>query len=360
MPAVTASIALSDVYSTTAVHIRPDVALEIVEGIPLIAHMYRQKAVRYVGSPEVRCPVVINENDPNVSDLAKYGTFTTAPTDGPDTARYDRDSYNGTVRSSFVIAKEDIADNKGAEQIVSLTSAKMAQAKQSLMNKLSTNLYTAKAGDAMRGLPNFIEATAEASQTGTVGGISKAAHAHWRNRYREITAFANDGIRRWTQCFLDCSDQGSHPDIMLTDPDVFILYDELMLPRQGDNFDTMLYDLGFANLLFRGCPVVPDPALAGTGYTYFLTTTGKRGPEELGLKPEHFAEPGKNPVIKGQLKAVEGLALYVRPDHDFVLEGPYDLSFQQRVLSWNFIWSGMLGTGSLKRQGLTAFTGAVQ
>ena len=107
MPAVTASVTFTDVLSVTADHIRPNISLEIVQAVPFLAHLYRQKAVRYVGSPIIRIPVVVNENDPNVSHLAKFDTFTTAPTDGPDTARYDRDAYNGTVRSSFIIAKED-------------------------------------------------------------------------------------------------------------------------------------------------------------------------------------------------------------------------------------------------------------
>ena len=191
MPAVTASIALSDVYSTTAAHIRPEVSLEIVQSIPLISHMYRNGVVRYSGGNDIRQPVVINENDPNVGNLAKYETFTTAPTDGPDTARYDRDSYTGTVRSSFMIALEDMADNSKAEQIVSLTSAKMAQAKQSMLNKLSTDMYTAQAGSAMRGLPDFLDFTSEAVQATssvlTPGGISKQTYARWRNRFRQIS-----------------------------------------------------------------------------------------------------------------------------------------------------------------------------
>ena len=263
------------------------------------------------------------------------------------------------IRSSFVLSKTQMARNKDkATQVVSLVQGKMAMAGDTLGARLSTEIFTAKAGLAMKGLPDFLGAAAFGSQTGTVGGINKAAYpARWQNQFQQISTWANDGETQLAKAVLSASMSGSSPDIIVSGQDAYLLYENGLLPNQKD-FDTRLADLGYTMVSFRGIPWVIDSALNGADEIYVLTTTGRRVNDKFSLKPEFFKMPGKNPIAMN-VQAVVGLHLVILPDHDFTLEGPYDLGFQQRVLSWNMIFGGFLATGSLQRQGLLNFAGGV-
>jgi len=353
---VTATYSLDRVFSTTAEVIRPEIAREIARSNALTTHLFRQGAVRYQGGSDYRIPVNLVDN-PNVSDLGPFTTFTTAPSDGPDSARYVHDDDGSVIRSSFVLSKTEMAKNKDkATQVVSLVQGKMAQAGDTLGARLSTELFTAKAGLAMKGLPDFLGAAAFGSQTGSPGGINKAVYtARWQNQYQQITTWANDGETKLAQAVLSASMSGSSPDIIVSGQEAYLLYENGLLPNQKD-FDTRLADLGYTMVSFRGIPWVIDSALNGTDEIYVLTTTGKRVNAAFSLKPEFFKMPGKNPIAMN-VQSVVGMHLVILPDHDFILEGPFDVSFQQRVLSWNMIFGGMLATGSLQRQALLNFAG---
>lgn len=359
---------LDRVFSTTMESIRPELAFELSQAKPTIAHLFNGGAVKYGGTgSDYKIPVAIQPTK-NIKSHKPFQPYAATPEDSPDTARWDYDTHQGITRGFIKLSKDEMAKNSQNEyQVLNLVNAKKAIVLEGLAQDLTSQLFGSKTGASagdndMFGLQDFVPDTAEASQTGSVAGIPRQTYAKWRSRRGQIDSFNNNGEETWAQVMLDCSKLGrSRPDLMPTDEDVYLLYDRYLQPSLKDQ-DMGLADLGFDNLLYRGVPVVIEAELNGTGFTYFLTTTGKRRPREasFSMKPEHFKLPGRNPKIAENLQAVVGLHLVVMPDHDFKLEGPYDLGWQEAALQWNFAFAGFPATGSLQRLGLTSFTGAVQ
>jgi len=372
MPASTiANLALDRVYSTT-MHVQRDtVAMEIVQANPLLWHFYRQGAVQYQGGTECRLPVVLQESQ-NVGAIGTYATFSTTPEDGPDTARYPTWYKN---RSSVVIDNTELAQNRGPQQIVNLLQAKLAIAKISMINDLNRQLYadggaqtiTPAANtlelNGIRSMVEFSPATAggqgAGGQTG-VGGITKRNATYgpnWWNQYGAMTAFGTDGLDTWEQVYMDCSTKGTHPDIIICDPQVYRFFKRLVAPNQEER-DKALWDQGFQNLLFEGTPVVPDEELTG-GEAFFLTTTGKRAVNDFNLKPEYFSVPGKNPLVKGAATGI-GMQLAILSSDDFRMTDFMTPPNSDVIIAHTY-FTGMLTTSSMARQGCTNFgAGAVQ
>ena len=347
MAANTASITFDRLYSTTAAIHRKTLAMEIVQSNALLWHMYRQGAVTYSGGTEVRQPVVLKESS-NVGAIGLYSSFATAPEDGPDTARFPTWYKN---RASCVFDETELGQNSGPEQILDLLKVKLAIAKTSMVNDINRQLYADNTASPLEinGLQSdFIEFRSEATQVGTVGGISKAAYSNWRNRYGTITTFSTDGLRVWEQVYMDCSSGGTHPDIIMVDPQVYRFFKELVAPNQ-ERKDIELWNAGFENLMFNSTPVVPEPQLAGTGQCYFLTTTGRRAVTDFNLKPEYFSTPGKNPAVKSAGTGT-GLQLAILRKDDFRMTD-FRYPPDSDTLLAHMFFTCMLVTSSEKRQG---------
>tara|TARA_Y100001963_G_scaffold156382_1_gene249833 strand:+ start:11682 stop:12758 length:1077 start_codon:yes stop_codon:yes gene_type:complete len=347
MASTTATITFDRLYSTTAAIHRKSLAMEIVQSNALLWHMYRQGAVTYSGGTEVRQPVVL-EQSANIGAIGLYSTFSTTPEDGPTIARYPKWYKN---RASVVFDETELGQNSGPEQILDLLKTKLAISKQSMVNDLNRQLYADNAATPLElnGLQSgFIEFRTPATQVGVVGSINKATNPNWRNQYGTITTFSTDGLRVWEQVYMDCSDSGTHPDIMMTDPQVYRFFKELVAPNQ-ERKDSALWNQGFDNLLFNNTAVVPEPQLAGTGQTYFLTTTGRRMVSDFNLKPEYFKAPGKNPAVKGSATGV-GLQLAILRKDDFRMTD-FRYPPDSDTLLAHLFFTGMLVTSSEKRQG---------
>jgi hypothetical protein len=358
----TATITWNRVYSTTAAAERSTVAMEIVQSNPLLWHMYRQGAVIYEGGTECRVPVVLTESQ-NIGAISTYETFSTTAEDGPTKARYP-DWYKN--RASMVIDNTELAQNRGKYQIVNLLQAKQAISKISMINDLARQLYAdGGTGTAtpkeINGLESMLFFGNAAAQVRTVGGIPKSGaaggFANWVNQYGAITAFGTDGLDVWEEVYMDCSKRGTHPDLMLTDPTVYRFFKRLVAPNQEER-DVALWNQGFENLLFNGTPVVPDEELAGTGKTFFLTTSGKRGVSDFNLKPEYFEVPGKNPLVQGKGMGI-GIQLAILSSDDFRQTEFLTPPNSDVILSHTYFTS-MLVASSLSRQGCTKFSGAIQ
>jgi hypothetical protein len=350
MPAISPTISFDRVYSTTLQAVRDTVAMEIVQSNPLLWHFYRQGAVMYEGGTECRVPVVLTESS-NVGAISTYETFSTTPEDGPDTARYPDWFKN---RASVVVDNTELSQNRGPYQIVNLLNAKMAIAKQSLMNELSRQLFTANtaAPKEINGLAGFISST---GAVGTVGGITQASYSNWQNQAETITAFGTDGLDAWEKVYMDASKKGTHPDIILVDPRVYRFFKRLVAPNQAER-DKALWDQGFQNLLFEGTPVVPCDQLTA-GESYFLTTTGKRQVNDFNLKPEHFSMIGKNPLAQGKGTGV-GLQLAILKNDDFRMTDFMTPPNSDVIMAHQY-FTCMLVASSIARQGITTFAGGV-
>jgi hypothetical protein len=333
-------------------------AMEIVQANVLFWHMYRQGAVHYAGGTEVRCPVVLEESA-NVGALSLYESFGTSPEDGPDLARFPTWYKN---HCSVVFDETELGQNSGPEQVLDLLKVKLAISKQSLINDLNRQFFadggaesaTSTTPKELNGLRSLIDF--DATPDLTVGGIPQAAaaggYANWDNQYGAMTTFSTDGLRTWETVYMDASAKGSHPDLILVDPQVYRFFKELVAPNQT-RADKAMWDQGFENLLFNGTPVVPEDELAGTGDCFFLTTTGRRAVNDFNLKPQYWQTPGRNPLVKSAATG-RGIQLAILRKDDFRMT-PFRYPPDADTLLAHCFFTSMFTVSSLARQGATDF-----
>jgi hypothetical protein len=344
-----------------AIH-RKQAVYDIIQQNPLLYTFYRTGSVTYQGGTEVRVPVVLQETV-NTSEIGTYETFATTPENGPETARYPNWFKR---RASIVFDETELGQNEGKHKLLDLLQTKKQIMQISLANEIEAGLHNGNAGAAnvFDGLiadalftSGFIQFRTEATQAGTTGGLDRAVYSKWRNKYQTISAFSVDGMTSWLELYMECSEQGTHPNLIVTDPAVYRFYDRYVSPNQQRR-DKAMWDAGFENVLFRGTPVVPDPELAGTGRSLFLTMNGKRMVDDFNMKPEHFSKPGKNPLARSTGAGI-GLQLAILRKDDFRMT-PFRYPANSDTLLQHTFFTSMLCCSSLARQGASAFSGTVQ
>jgi len=357
-----ATLNLVNVLATTLPKIVPKVTCDIMRAHPLLVHCIRSGAFTVEdGGTEIRCPVVL-EDSANTGAIALYESFGITPNDVPDTARY---AGWPKYRFSWTLDQTEIDQNSGPQKVIDLADTKQTQALHTFLAGISADLMadgTAFPAKRLKGIETFIEFDTQAQQVvnaTTPGGLPKATYANWRNQYGAISAFGTDGLDTWNTVWRACSSQGLHPDILITDDVVYGFYEKEMSPKQA-LFDASLAEFGYTNMMFKEAPVVYDrDNLTASGKTFFLTTTGKT--VKGGISPEMFTVPGLNalPKNKGNGFGFQLHFLKQKSGGMLRIDKPQKPVNQDAVVVNGFL-NPLLSCSSIKRQGGTSFSGAVQ
>lgn len=116
----------------------------------------------------------------NTDSYDGYDPLSMAPTEEISAARYDWKQYSSQV----VISGRQLMINSGKEAVLDLVEEKIEVANSSLANRFETDLHgdgTGNGGKNLTGLGLIVENTVIASQTSTVGEISRTTWPFWRN-----------------------------------------------------------------------------------------------------------------------------------------------------------------------------------
>lgn len=187
-------------------------------------------------------------------------TLDTTRVDVFDCARFEWKEIGGTV----VISELEKARAQGAEAKFELASAKVNNAKNSMMAVLNRQMYaagTANGGKDIGGLALLVASTAT---SGTVGGIDRAAFPFWRNRSNSAAKTTNvyDNLRKtMALTYNECSKGAAseHPEMFLMNMTDFGGYEALL--TANERFTSKSEgDGGFKNevLKFKGAKVTFD------------------------------------------------------------------------------------------------------
>ena len=353
------------IFATTLEEMIPAISFEISTATVLTAVLMNKGCVDECDANAVKVPVVL-EDSPNVRNVGLYGTYSTAPTNAPKSAYY---TALGKKIGSFVVDKTELGQmNSNPKKLISAQRAQVVETFATSLERDLLGCNTIVDANALPGLLTGIEALAEGSQALSPGGIAKSSYSTWRNRFNSMTTFAVDGRSTWTKTYQQCSRTGSIPDTMITDEDVWRLYEETL----AGNLQLQPKSLGmtgFLSIAFRDAAVYCSREFANvadyqqdatgatkiSGYTYFLTLDGKPA-GEFGLKPEMFARKNAGDIAKSNGRGIE---LAITKGDMFRLEGP-KLMPNADVLQWDIILSGRMVFKSMGRLGITKFTGSVQ
>lgn len=216
------------------------------------------------GGERISVPLMYGKND-TAKSYSGYESLDTTPQDGIDSAEFNWKQYSASISIS---GKEERINN-GTAKIIDLLEAKTKQAKMSLVEQLSTGLFsngTTNANKDLTGLEAMVAAT------GTYGGINSATYTWWQS-YVESTSEALD-LPKMRTAFNSASIGGKDtPDLIVTTQTLFEKYEAKLTTTVQTYADgaKKLGDAGFQVLQFKGVPIVWDE-LCPTGNMYFLNT----------------------------------------------------------------------------------------
>ena len=201
------------------------------------------------------------------------------------------------------ISGEELLKNAGKERVIDLLEAKIKNAEKTLMNQMSTAIYSDGTGSGGKQLTGLQALVSDAPTTGTVGGIDRASNEFWRNQAKTSAVTAENIYAAMNEVYMACSRGSDRPDIIVADDELYATYETSLVPQQRFT-NAKLAEAGFTNLKFKGADVIYDGGIGGkcpAGHMYFLNT------EYLRLRP-HKERNFK--LIGGERMAINQDAIY--------------------------------------------------
>lgn len=217
------------------------------------------------GGERIVEPLMYGKNT-TASSYDGYESLDTTPQTGIDSAEFNWKQYSVSISIS---GKEE-RQNAGTSRIINVLDAKTKQAELSLMEALTTGLFSDGTGNASKNLTG-LEAMVLGS--GTYGGINSAVYTWWQAGV-ESTSEAL-GLAKMRTGFNTASVGGKDvPDLIVTTQTLFEKYEGLATATVNLNSvpgEKKLNDLGFQTQSFKGVPIVWDEQCP-SGTMYFLNT----------------------------------------------------------------------------------------
>lgn len=201
------------------------------------------------------------------------------------------------------ISGEELLKNAGKERVIDLLEAKIKNAEKTLMNQMSTAIYSDGTGSGGKQLTGLQALVSDAPTTGTVGGIDRASNEFWRNHAKTSAVTSENIYAAMNEVYMACSRGSDRPDIIVADDELYATYEASLVPQQRFT-NAKLAEAGFTNLKFKGADVIYDGGVGGkcpAGHMYFLNT------EYLRLRP-HKERNFK--LIGGERMAINQDAIY--------------------------------------------------
>jgi hypothetical protein len=218
--------------------------------------------VKLRGGTKIIEPLLYADNS-TFGSYSGYDPIELTPQEGITAAEYEWRQ----LATSIAISGIEEAKNNGEQAVLDLLEAKVFQAEETMKEGLNTMLFADGSGNSSKdfnGLGNLVESG------NTVGGIdSSALDNTWWRSYEENTGGALTEAYMRT-AYNSVSRGKDQPDIALTTQTLFEKFESLLTPQVRYS-DVKMANLGFQNLMFKGAPVVYDPACT-SGTMYFLNS----------------------------------------------------------------------------------------
>jgi len=191
--------------------------------------------------------------------------------------------------------------NSGKEQMIDLLESRIKNAERTMMNNISTDIYSDGTADSSKQIGGLQLLVADAPATGTVGGINRANFAFWRNQNYDfsdesVTPSSSTIQTAMNTLWLNCVRNNDKPDLIVADNTYFRYYWESLQANQRFTSEDMAA-AGFDSLKFMSADVVFDGGQDGSApssHMYFLNTDyihfrPHRDRDFTPLDPDRFA-----------------------------------------------------------------------
>lgn len=172
----------------------------------------------------------------------------------------------------------ELLKNSGREKVIDLLEARIKNAEKTMLNNLSTGVYSDGTGTGGKQIGGLQLLVSDAG-TGTVGGINSSTYSFWQNAVYDFSA---NGVAAsaltiqdaMNSLYLSISRNRDVPDLIVADNTYFGYYWKSLQAIQRVTDDKMA-SAGFQTLKFMGADVVYDGGFSGTApsaHMYFLNT----------------------------------------------------------------------------------------
>jgi len=172
----------------------------------------------------------------------------------------------------------ELLKNSGREKVIDLLEARIKNAEKTMLNNLSTGVYSDGTGTVGKQIGGLQSLVSDAG-TGTVGGINSTTYAFWRNAIYDmssngVAASAASIQDAMNSLYLSISRNRDVPDLIVADNTYFGYYWKSLQAIQRIT-DSKMASAGFQTLKFMNADVVYDGGFSGTApsaHMYFLNT----------------------------------------------------------------------------------------
>ena len=320
-----ASPNLSEIITTTLRNRTKKLADNVTNNTALLSRLKDRGNVKpFSGGRTIVQELEYDEND-NFMWAAGYDVLDISPRDVFTAAEFDLK----LAYCSVSISGLEMLQNSGPEQVIDLLEARVKNAEKSMVNGLSTGIYsagTANGGKQIGGLQVLVADDPTASTS--VGGINQNTWTFWRNVVFDAstdggTAATSTNIQSYmNQLYVQLVRGTDSPDLIPADNIYYRLYLESLQTIQRITNEKMA-SAGFTNIKYMNADVVLDGGIGGAcpaSRMYFLNT------DYLFLRPHR--------------------------DRDMVEVGDDRFSVNQDAMVKIVGWAGNMTTSGRKFQGL--------
>ena len=197
-----------------------------------------------------------------------YESLDVSPSDVLSAAVFDYKQLAGNVTISGL---EQIK-NSGTEAIINLLEARINVLEKSMMNSLSTSIYSDGTGSSGKEVGGLKLIVADAG-TGTVGGINSSTYTFWQNIQTTATssAFSTTNVQAdMNNIYLQLVRGADSPDLVMAGTNAYKAFLGSLQAIQRITSDD-LANSGFTSVQYLNSDVVFDSA-CNTNRMYFLNT----------------------------------------------------------------------------------------
>lgn len=254
------SAVFTEMVTTTLRHTDVKIADNVSNHNALLNVMKRKNKIDTVsGGYEIQVPLEYAENG-TYQRYQGYDQLDTGASDVLTSAKYEWKQVALHVTASG----RELRMNNGKEAMKKLVKARVNNAKHTAANNMSVDIYSdGSLTNQVAGLANIIQTNGQ----GTVGGISAATYAFWRNKFKEMTgtdiaaaptaANAASLLGDMNDLWLSTVRGADKPDLIVSTHDLYALF-ELGQQDKQRYASADLAEAGFESLKYKSADLVFD------------------------------------------------------------------------------------------------------
>lgn len=254
-----ASPGLSEIVTTTLRSRTGKLADNMKKNIALLNRMSRSGTVKPASGGRTILQELEYAQNATYTRYAGYQVLNISPSDVFTSAEFD---WKQAAVAVTISGLEGDVQNTGPEAIIDLLASRIKNAEKTMMNNMSTDMYSAGTAAGAQQI-NGLQALIADTPTNTVGGIARATWTFWKNYVNTGGTPSATTIQALLNAmYLNTSRQNDHIDLVMADNNYYTFYWNSLLAMQRITNDK-LGQAGFSNLKYMGSDVIFDGGIGG-------------------------------------------------------------------------------------------------